>query len=84
MERALAALAGSGLDSARFAVLLDPGADLAVLDRSMTAVLAVSSQTKGLVMRLNTRMNPAIASATGSANFMARVLGINSPMTMDR
>ncbi|MFZ2550406.1 MAG: hypothetical protein WAX12_20705, partial [Candidatus Microthrix subdominans] len=54
MERALAALAGSGLDSTRFAVLLDPGADLAVLDRSMTAVLAVSPGGLGAVLdRLN-------------------------------
>ncbi len=43
MERALAALAGSGLDSARFAVMLDPNGDPDDLDRSMTAVLAVVS-----------------------------------------
>lgn len=49
MERALAALAGSGLDSARFAVVLDPAlasgeiGEPGYLDRSMTAVLAVRS-----------------------------------------
>ena len=60
MERALAALAGSGLDSTRFAVLLDPGADLAVLDRSMTAVLAVSPGGLGAVLdRLNANTGAA-------------------------
>ena len=58
MERALAALAGSGFDSARFAVVLDPapgGGGLERLDRSMTAVLAVTAG--GLVAVLD-RMAP--------------------------
>lgn len=41
IERALAALAGSGRDSTRFAVILEPTGGAAQLDRSMTTVLAV-------------------------------------------
>lgn len=50
MERALAALAGSGLDTTRFTVIVEPPASLAQLDRSMTAVLAVGVGGLGAVL----------------------------------
>lgn len=43
MERALAALAGSGLDSARFTVAAEPMEGPGSVDRSMTVVFAVRS-----------------------------------------
>ena len=51
MERALAALAGSGLDSMRFTVLLDTTGGLGPLDRSVTAVIAVPPGGCAALMR---------------------------------
>ncbi|MBK7323108.1 MAG: hypothetical protein GX471_10170 [Candidatus Microthrix parvicella] len=50
MERALAALAGSGLDSTRFTVLAEVGDARGRLDRSMTSVLAVPPGGIGMVL----------------------------------